>query len=187
MQAAQQRQVDGCRWWHVRVHACTHTHSLTHLPTHAHTHNQTHTHSHTHTHILTGSCELQECRQRSSSRWMDVDDSIFPSSVTHAPSLGRRWAYTQRMNSQNKLCLPFPQGQSVSVKNTLTASKYVLYLELARTIYAQCTYGIVWQGNHRTYGHTRCMCAVLANPIFTIYVCPKFQTRPLCPCMLLFQ
>ena len=34
---------------------------------------------------------------------------------------------------------------------------------MARTIYSRCVYGILWQGDHHTYSHTRCICTVICG------------------------
>jgi hypothetical protein len=42
------------------------------------------------------------------------------------------------------------------------------WLELARTIYIRCIYGIFVRDITKDVGHIRCICTVLANPKYTI-------------------
>jgi hypothetical protein len=44
-------------------------------------------------------------------------------------------------------------------------------LGLARTIYIYDVHTVYWQGNRHIYGHTRCTCTVLANPINVACIC----------------
>jgi hypothetical protein len=54
------------------------------------------------------------------------------------------------------------------VKQTHIYAMYVQYCLAGYIYYIRCMYGIVWQENHRIYGHIRCVHAALARTIYAV-------------------
>ena len=139
---------------------------------HANTYTHAHTHTHTHTHTLSLLCSYVT-RSLALHCWCSTWWAVvlpclpYPSCSWPRPHL-RPPRATVMEKTAASLCPSKPRSVSTQRLFMCRVGQNHMY-----TVYIR----YFWQENHQMYGHIRCICTVLANPI----LCAKRLDAGRCP------